>query len=160
MTEIHNVYDDPKTYYENTEDGDEFDPATQSVGWAISWGCQLTFGMDEGALRFTLGISDATQKNGIEIRTVTSTQVRDYAAKLVELADASDAAESRRLAGCDLSPLCAAERHALTCLGLYRTEDEVKRSFTPDVSVLSGRRENERFHRAYLRAGGGGPDAA
>lgn len=59
-----------------------------------------------------------------------------------------------RTVGCDLTPLCPAVQHVGTCLGLYRTVDEVAREFVPDVSVLAQRRENERFHRAYVRAGG------
>lgn len=59
-----------------------------------------------------------------------------------------------RSVGCDLTALCGAERHVLSCLGLYRTADEVAREFVPDVSVLAQRRANERFHRAYMRAGG------
>lgn len=60
-----------------------------------------------------------------------------------------------RSVGCDLTPLCPAAQHVGTCLGLYRTVDEVTREFVPDVSVLAQRRANERFHRAYMRAGGG-----
>lgn len=60
-----------------------------------------------------------------------------------------------RSVGCDLTALCPANQHVLTCLGLYRTVDEVAREFVPEVSVLAQRRDNERFHRAYMRAGGG-----
>lgn len=59
-----------------------------------------------------------------------------------------------RSVGCDLTALCPADRHVITCLGLYRTVDEVVREFVPEVSVLTQRRDNERFHRAYIRAGG------
>lgn len=59
-----------------------------------------------------------------------------------------------RSVGCDLTPLCPAVQHVGTCLGLYRTVDEVEREFVPEVSVLAQRRANERFHRAYVRAGG------
>jgi hypothetical protein len=59
-----------------------------------------------------------------------------------------------RSVGCDLTPLCPAVRHVSACLGLYRTEDEVAREFVPEVSVLAQRRADERFHRAYVRAGG------
>lgn len=160
MTEIRNALSDPKTQFENNEDGDGFDPDTQSVGWAIGWDCQLTFGMDEGTLQVTVASSGATQARGVEVRAVTSDQVRDYAARLLALADAWDAAQLRRSVGCDLSPTCVATQHVLSCLGLYRTEEEVARSVYPAASVLSERRGRERFHRAYTRAGGGGPDAA
>jgi len=60
-----------------------------------------------------------------------------------------------RSVGCDLTALCSATQHVITCLGLYRTVDEVAREFVPEVSVLAQRRANERFHRAYMRAGGG-----
>jgi hypothetical protein len=160
MTEIRKTLSGPKTQFESNEDGDGFDPNTQSVGWAIGWDCQLTFGMEEDGLQFTLAISGDTQARGVEVRTVTSEQVRGYAAKLLALADAWDAAQLRRSVGCDLSPTCVATQHVLRCLGLYRTEEEVARSFFPAASVLSERRSNEQFHRAYTRAGGGGPDAA
>lgn len=60
-----------------------------------------------------------------------------------------------RSVGCDLTALCPVARHVITCLGLYRTVDEVGREYVPEVSVLVRRRDNERFHRAYMRAGGG-----
>jgi hypothetical protein len=63
--------------------------------------------------------------------------------------------------GCDLTPECpAGTTHMRECLGAYRSQAEVDSGTVPEVAELDRRRREQRFHEAYLRAGGGGPDAA
>lgn len=155
MTDPRPVYQDPRVFFESDDTGEGYDPATQTVGWNLSFGCHLTVGMQDGHLQVQVSTSDADQRDGVTQRMVTSGQVRDFAARLIELADMWDVRQMAASAGCDLTALCTAGRHAITCLGLYRTDDEVRQSIVPDGSVLAWRRDNERFHRAYMRAGGG-----
>lgn len=65
---------------------------------------------------------------------------------------------------CDGTRTCPEEDHRPTCLGLYRTEQEVRLSVLPSVEVLERRRADELQVRAHARAVstkyGGGPDAA
>lgn len=160
MTDIKPVLGDPKVHFENDEDGDGFDPATQSVGWAIGWDCQLTFGMDANALHFTLGISGSTQENGVEVRAVTAHQLRDYAFKLAALANTFEMRQRATASGCDGSLTCGGDRHHPMCLGAYRTCDEVESGTVPALEVLV-RRRREHVELAQLgrmqaaRHGGG-----
>ncbi len=54
--------------------------------------------------------------------------------------------------GCDYTPACPAERHWPTCLGLYRTEQEVAAGLVPATVVLEERRERETQLRNVARA--------
>ena len=88
--ELLGVYGLPITRFDSTEDSDALDPGTRSVGWALAWGCQLTFGMEGPGLTVTVSISDAEQKAGICKREVTPEQLREYARQIRELAHAHD----------------------------------------------------------------------
>lgn len=77
------------TTFQNDEDGDPI-PGTLSIGWDMSWGCRLNFGQCNGDLLFTLSISDMAQKRGIEQKTVTADQLRDFANKLISIANLND----------------------------------------------------------------------
>lgn len=94
-TELLGVYGAPITQFESNEDGDALDPATRSVGWALAWGCQLTFGMEGPGLTVTVSISDAEQKAGVCKREVTPEQLREYVRLLRELAHAHDQVHGR-----------------------------------------------------------------
>ena len=159
MTDTRPVHGEPNTHFDNSEDGDGWDPDTHSVGWALGWDCQLTFGIDDGQLRATVAVSGETLKRGIEVRAVTSGQLRDYAFKLAELANAFDARHLRIVGGCDRTRTCGAGQHIPQCLGLYRTEAEVAAGAFPSDDVLQVRRRVELSTRAHARsvgANGGG----
>lgn len=65
---------------------------------------------------------------------------------------------------CDGTPTCVEARHMPTCLGLYRTDEEVRLSVLPSAVELRRRRAVELQVRAHARVMatkfGGGPDAA
>lgn len=72
--------------------------------WALSWGCQLTFGYSDTAtdeegfgvgpeeLHVTVSMSDEDHRNGITVRKVTREQVRAYARHLLALVGDEDGA--------------------------------------------------------------------
>jgi hypothetical protein len=76
------VYGDPDVRNQYDEDGDAYDP---SVGWNLSFGCNLTIGYRGETLAVTVNTSDRDQRDGITHRTVTRQQVADYARKLLAL---------------------------------------------------------------------------
>lgn len=69
----------PDTY---DEDGE---PHDFGVGWDLSWGCKVSIGYDDGQLHATVSMSDADQRAGISVRSVTAEQVRAYAHQLLAL---------------------------------------------------------------------------
>lgn len=77
---------------------------------------------------------------------------------------AEPGAPLERIVKCDGTSTCPEDRHRPSCLGVYRTEDEVRLSVIVPVSVLEKRRSVElstRAHAAGVAAQfGGGPDAA
>jgi hypothetical protein len=79
------VYADPSDVkYEYDEDEKPTDPA---VRWAIAWGCTVSIGQYDGALRFTVSISDDVQRDGIAVRAVTRQQIHAYAHHLIKLTE-------------------------------------------------------------------------
>jgi hypothetical protein len=56
---------------------------------------------------------------------------------------------------CDGSRTCQQDMHLATCLGLYRTEDEVRLSVVPTVEVLQQRRRDETTLRGLEALTGG-----
>lgn len=63
---------------------------TMTIGWSFAWGARLSFGQEDGKLTLLLSISDDTQRNGVEKRSVAPEQLREYAAELTKLADLQD----------------------------------------------------------------------
>lgn len=164
MTDPWPVHADPRVWCEPDETGEALDPDTQTVGWNLSFGCHITFGMEDGFLRAQVSTSDTDQRNGITQRMVTAGQLRDYAFKLAELANAWESRQRAAAVGCDRTRMCTAMQHDRLCLGVYRTEDEVRHAVVVPVSVLEKRRSVELSTRAHA-AGvavtfGGGSDAA
>jgi hypothetical protein len=153
MTDPRPVYADPKVWCEPDDTGEAFDPDTQTVGWSLSFGCNVTFAMQDGFLRAQV---DADQRAGITQRMVTAGQLRDYAFKLAELANAWEARQAAQAVGCDRTRTCAADRHLELCLGLYRTADEVDQVVFPSMTELRRRRDNEVQVRRHARTAGGG----
>lgn len=86
------VYAEPgDVEYEYDEDGKPQDPA---VRWPIAWGCTVSIGRYDGALRFTVSISDDVQRDGIAVRSVTREQIRVYAHHLIQLTEVVEDAGS------------------------------------------------------------------
>lgn len=65
------------------EDGNTW---SEGVGWALSWGCQLTFGRTEGTgvPYVQVSLSDEDRRRGITQRTATRAQVAEFARMLAE----------------------------------------------------------------------------
>lgn len=111
---------DPSTEDEEDEDGQPL-PGTNWVGWDMSWGCRINFGQRDGDLLFTLSISDMAQKRGVEQKTVTPRQLRQFARKLADLADlqapaCSCCAKAWAWECDDARPLVASVYHESTCV--------------------------------------------
>lgn len=87
------VYAEPgDVEYEYDEDGQPQDPA---VRWPIAWGCTVSIGQYDGALRFTVSISDDVQRDGIAVRSVTRQQIRAYAHHLIKLTELPEVVEDQ-----------------------------------------------------------------
>lgn len=76
------VSGEPGTVYEYDEGGQPFDP---SVGWDLSNGCRVTFGLEGDQLVALVTTSGKDQRDGITRRSMTREQVEDFARQLSAL---------------------------------------------------------------------------
>lgn len=135
-----------------------------TVRWALSFDCQLTFGIEHNQLRVTVSTTGEDQEKGLTRRGVTAWQLRNYAFKLADLANTFEVRQRATAAGCDGSLTCGGDRHHPMCLGAYRTCDEVESGTVPALEVLVRRRRDHvelaQLGRMQAARYGGGPDAA
>ncbi len=77
------VLGNPELNMTGDEDGNTW---PESVGWALSWGCQLTFGRDEKTAEpyVQVSLSDEDLRRGITQRKATRAQVAEFARLLAE----------------------------------------------------------------------------
>lgn len=77
------VLGEPKVNMDGNEDGITW---AEGVGWALSWGCQLTFGRTEetGVPYVQVSLSDEDRRRGTTQRTATRAQVAEFARMLAE----------------------------------------------------------------------------
>jgi hypothetical protein len=131
------VLGDPSPNMTGDEDGNTW---AEGVDWALSWGCQLTFGRDEKtAVPYVqVSLSDEDLRRGITQRKATRAQVAEFARLLVEqfgepaVPDPRDAEVTRLRRELDARPDASALRGMADQLHAIEDGDECA---APEVTI-------------------------